>query len=412
MICINFLHGVTGEVAEIPSPYKAIIYFELDGVLQTAYLKSQRFYKNGKHLCDNQNLQKFLKIGYKVKFSCHLIDNPDPGQCQWFVTSCWRHNDDKDTRLVMSTGIMNVAGTIIDLKQRHGTLLMTDLLGTEYRVHFLASKVYLFGKRVSSSKPLSSQLHIDDQVYFDAIPCFPEENRHNCNWFATCVHKGKKPEKLSYYVQNKVDSKDLLTAVEADDNLVGNEVLDNFSTINGSPTHCQQQEIDILENAVKQTGNSNEEFQSPEIFGVSDMEFLTEETSSKHIEPHPRLSAKMLQELKMVTNNPRAVFATTEGFILEILNEEYGVILGEFKRNIFQTILFHRSNAFLFGMSLANTKLTEIFIDGDRVRFIAVDAPKQFVCDWIAIQVSVACHGLAEDSDLPEEEITEGLPLE
>lgn len=62
--------------------------------------------------------------------------------------------------------------------------------------------------------------------------------------------------------------------------------------------------------------------------------------------------------------NPKTVFAQSTGIVMDIINEEYGVILGEFEQNNFQTILFHRSNAFLFKTKLADSKLTEIFMEG------------------------------------------------
>lgn len=422
----NFLYGVMGNVAEIPSPNKAIIHFELHGVSQTAFLGSHRFYKDGKRLPDNQNLNKVLKVGHKVKFSCHINDNPDPGQCKWYVTNCWRHIE-SEHKIIMSSGMMNVAGTVTDLKQRHGTLIMIDLLESEHRVHFLASKVYLFGKRLAASKPLTSHLQIDDKVYFDAIPCFPEENNQNCNWFATCVHKGKKPELFFYKDPSKTEKPDIekekilnqkilnqfVESIKSEDKTVRGETPTDHRDllINGlhkdvdnlilnsdsSPTRSQLHEsandsTGVYDSLSKQNKTLAEEKQTPE-------------DSHPKVEPS-RSNAQMLHDIKLLTNDPRVVFAISEGIILDVINEEYGVILGEFQRNVFQSILFHRSNAFLFKMSLAHSKLNEIFIEGDRVRFIAVEAPKTLVCDWIATQVSVASDE-QEDEDGLEDDISE-----
>lgn len=40
---------------------------------------------------------------------------------------------------------------------------------------------------------------------------------------------------------------------------------------------------------------------------------------------------------------------------------------------------------------------------GDRVKFIAVEASKQFVCEWIATQVSVAYHETEEEEEINDE---------
>jgi hypothetical protein len=58
---------------------------------------------------------------------------------------------------------------------------------------FLASKLFLFGKRLNTKQNLQTALAVDDKVQFDAVPCEPSENNSSCPWFATLVWKGKKP---------------------------------------------------------------------------------------------------------------------------------------------------------------------------------------------------------------------------
>jgi hypothetical protein len=57
---------------------------------------------------------------------------------------------------------------------------------------FLASKLFLSGKRLGSKQNLETRL-IEDKVQFDAVPCEQSENDSSCSWFATVVWKGKKP---------------------------------------------------------------------------------------------------------------------------------------------------------------------------------------------------------------------------
>jgi hypothetical protein len=67
------------------------------------------------------------------------------------------------------------------------------LLEQEHNVLFLASKLFLFGKRLSSKQNLQARLNVEDMVHFDAVPCERSENDSSCSWFATLVWKGMKP---------------------------------------------------------------------------------------------------------------------------------------------------------------------------------------------------------------------------
>lgn len=58
---------------------------------------------------------------------------------------------------------------------------------------FLASKLFLFGKRLNAKQNMQTALAADDKVKFDAVPCEPSENNSSSPWFATLVWKGNKP---------------------------------------------------------------------------------------------------------------------------------------------------------------------------------------------------------------------------
>jgi len=76
---------------------------------------------------------------------------------------------------------------------------------------------------------------------------------------------------------------------------------------------------------------------------------------------------------------------------MQILSEEYGVILGAVnqRQTHWQSVLFHRSKASLFKLKLSKGDLRSIFKPGDRVRFIAVRAPRNFSTEWVAAQVTI-----------------------
>ncbi|XP_075231118.1 uncharacterized protein LOC142330001 [Lycorma delicatula] len=100
-------------------------------------------------------------------------------------------------------------------------------------------------------------------------------------------------------------------------------------------------------------------------------------------------SNDLLSQIKMVSLNPRSTFIRGIGQILHILNPEYGLALGAIQPNSWHSILFHRSMCFLFKMSLSRHDLTKIFKEGDKISFTAVPAPKKFITQWIATNISI-----------------------
>lgn len=67
--------------------------------------------------------------------------------------------------------------------------------GQDENVMFLASKLFISGKRVSAKAQLNQMQALEEgrMLFFDAVPCDPNENGE-CLWFATVVWKGRKPE--------------------------------------------------------------------------------------------------------------------------------------------------------------------------------------------------------------------------
>lgn len=260
-----------------------------------------------------------------MKFSCHINDNSNPGQCKWFVANCWRHVESKRKTVVLSGGIMNVAGTVTSLKQRQGILTMSDLLGNEYKIHFLGSKFYNYGKRLGASKPLSSQLQIDDKVYFDAIPCFPEENIEKCNWFATCVHKGKKPENFLYKDQSKSEVTDIgkekifNQSFGSEESPTRNEtefIIDqsnvdsngNFNSFGellpvqdiNSTTELESGNPFFNEHFIKSTDFSNDDKHSSDRLSIGEIK-LNRGYIGQKVEPCSKFNAEMLHDIKLVS---------------------------------------------------------------------------------------------------------------
>lgn len=151
-----------------------------------------------------------------------------------------------------------------------------------------------------------------DVIFFDAVPCIPEENEYNCEWYATCVFKGKRPNV---------------------NNIVPEPLIDDLGT---------EEILQVIENC-----------------------FI----------------------------NPSSMFLIGKGILLNTINNDFGLILGEFQYNIFKEILFHKNNTYVFKMCLDKYGLPDILKRGDRMKFVAIGAPPGFFVEWIAIQVSVCDAG-------------------
>ncbi|KAK2582560.1 hypothetical protein KPH14_004851 [Odynerus spinipes] len=318
MVTRSSLHGVIGYISRILSTDSAEIMFPLDGNLERVYLKKDKFYHNGRLIPQEEPLHKYIKCDMEVKFSCQILKKSEKHIFGWIALMCWPKEQTLGLSIDVKIGLQYISGRICNLQKDHGVLVTNDVAGVEYKVYFVANRFYSHGKRLGMSQPLHNVLSLNDDVFFDAVPCIPEENEYNCKWYATCVFKGKRP---------------------------------------------------TLWNIIPEPSISNE------------------------------ASDRVLQIIESCFINPRIMFVIGKGILMSTLNNEFGIILGEFQHNIFKEVLFHRKNAFLFKMNLANYSLPEILKKGDRMKFIAIGAPPGFFVEWIAIQVSVCENG---EYDIPK----------
>lgn len=132
----------------------------------------------------------------QVIFSCHVLNNQESndGQHIWYIVICQNYEEKPNRQLNLKTGLVNMSGCVREVHKRHGVLYTDHNPDKNSMIYFLASKFYIEGKRFSSSRSLNEVLQINDIVFFDAIPCIPEENEFQCNWFAILVFKGKHPD--------------------------------------------------------------------------------------------------------------------------------------------------------------------------------------------------------------------------
>ncbi|XP_076057586.1 uncharacterized protein LOC143035039 isoform X2 [Oratosquilla oratoria] len=73
-----------------------------------------------------------------------------------------------------------------------------------------------------------------------------------------------------------------------------------------------------------------------------------------------------------------------QGTVVMLLNEECGVALWMLKQNRWETVFFHRKNAFLDDVGLNQFDLHESLTEGTPLEIVAVPAVPQFPCRWIA----------------------------
>ncbi|XP_063989525.1 uncharacterized protein LOC135168856 [Diachasmimorpha longicaudata] len=99
--------------------------------------------------------------------------------------------------------------------------------------------------------------------------------------------------------------------------------------------------------------------------------------------------SQYLEFVNQYVHNRSTVYVIGAGTILSILDEKFGIIMGVFKKNIFQTVLFHRKHFFMSGINLMAYDIRALLYGEDRVKFVVVGAPPGFPIDWIAVQVSI-----------------------
>lgn len=195
----NYLHNMVGKVIELHFPYKAVVAFKYKEKQQRALLRADKLILNGQNVALGKPIDSYLQEGSTVKFSCHGFDESGQDRCGYFVTMAWIQDlvdlcsPSTGTNVKGFLGINNACGVVLEVSHRQGVITYIDANGQEHSVLFLASKLYLSGKRLGSKQNLETRLNVEDKVQFDAVPCVQSENDSSCSWFATVVWKGKKP---------------------------------------------------------------------------------------------------------------------------------------------------------------------------------------------------------------------------
>jgi len=184
-------------------PSKAILAFKFNGKEEKAILLVHKFLIDGQAVDEQKLMSDILKVGDVVEFDGHVYDKGGFGQgkdkCNYYAMRAWKASQSKvaakDHMQGVKTGrpaAIQGTGYISEVFPRKGVLVF-ERDGSEERVLFLASKFYVFEKRLGTKQSLDQILSDGDPVQFEAIPQDSSDNPHFCSWFATTVWKGKKP---------------------------------------------------------------------------------------------------------------------------------------------------------------------------------------------------------------------------
>ncbi|KAK0166648.1 hypothetical protein PV327_004140 [Microctonus hyperodae] len=342
-----YIYDISGVISDIFSDNEAVIKFKKGGKDQSALIQKNNFYHNGRVIPKNERWDNYITVGMPVKFNAQKSNCAEYSYCDWCATMCWSCASNLLNKITIKSGFGHMSGQVIDINNRRGILNTFNATGQSLRTLFIAKNVYIDEQKFTG-KLLQEVLDIHDYVSFDALPCISEGNDEVCEWFATIVYKGKRP--------NLVNS---IMSIEEKTRL--NDGLYKFWK------------------SVYDSSIIKEDLNDPQLnFLNSDFKIQCYNFIQQHI------------------NNPDTLFVNGKGIIMDIVNDEFGVILGEFRNNLFQTIIFHRQNVFLNKVSLKTSNLAEILCPGDPIKFIAVGAPSGFLSDWIAVQICVTLNQLGE----------------
>jgi len=333
----RYIFGITGTVKEIIYPSKAILHFKYNGKEEKAILLVHKYLIDGNNVDEQKLMSDVLKIGDVLEFDGHIYDKGGYGggkdKCNYYAMRAWKASQSKivskeQMQTSKSNRPANIVGTgfISEVFPRKGVLTF-DKDGAEERVLFLASKFYLFEKRLGTKQSLDQVVSEGDPVQFEAVPQDSSDNPHYCSWFASLVWKGRKPFEES--------------------------------PIPGSTTAGASGRRGSIGSTGSTESNSTEGSDS----------LIHNQLSNQHINKNGTQATQVLRG---------------RGFIARVVNESCGLIWWVLQPNHLQSVWFHSQNS-----QLSNQDLRHIFKQGDPVKFIAVRSsggPTQ----WVAKEIFTA----------------------
>jgi len=312
----RYIFGITGVIKEIIYPSKAILGFKYNGKDEKAILLVHKLLVEGINVDEHRLMSDFVTLGDIIEFDGHIYDKGGFGnskdRCNYYAMRAWKASQSKvlakEQMLSGKAGrppLTVGTGWISEIFPRKGVLTFNNN-GQDERVLFLASKVYIFEKRLGTKQSLDQVLSEGDPVQFEAVPQESQDNPYYCSWFASLIWKGKRPP----FEEPCLNSANILS-------------------------------VTGRRGSIGSTGSS---------------ESISTDGSSESLTSLPSSAPEQVVRGK--------------GFIARILDESCGLIWWALRPNHFQSVWFERKHTFLFGMNLAHHDLGETFKQGDPVNFI------------------------------------------
>nr|CAD7410489.1 unnamed protein product [Timema cristinae] len=351
----TYLQNLVGKVVAIPQPYKAILEFPYKGKTERSLLWADRLTVNGKATAPGHMVYEYLHVGSKVRFSCHTFNESGIDQCGWFTTNAIRQDPNDISNAPSSTnlttlvhGQFNAKGIIHHVAPRQGVIAFNDESG------IYSSCESLFFVQVYSSCESLFCL----QVYSSCESLFCLQVYSSCT------------EQLVMFLGSKVylfgkrlgSKQSLQTCLPLEDRV-------QFDAIPTDPLENDHR-CRWFATAVWKGQKPNVDYDTPGSINQGE-------------------SQNLVKAIKQLTSSPKATFLQAHGQMLSVLNQEFGVALVSIKPNVWESVLFHRSSAYLYKLCLKKQDLRKIFKEGDLIRVVGVAAPKTMMTQWVAAQVSL-----------------------
>ena len=162
----RYIFNITGNIKEIIYPSKAIISFRgKDGKEEKAILLVHKVIVNGNYVDEHKLMSEVMATGDLVEFDGHIYDKGGVGnskdRCNYYAMKAWKvHSSKLKAQESLSSNPKSsksntIAGTgwITEIFPRKGVLTF-DNNGRDERVLFLASKLYIFEKRLGTKQSL------------------------------------------------------------------------------------------------------------------------------------------------------------------------------------------------------------------------------------------------------------------
>ena len=160
----RYIFSIAGHIKEIIYPSKAIISFRYNGKEEKAILLVHKVVLDGSYVDEHKLMSEVLSVGNAVEFDGHIYDKGGVGnskdRCNYYAMKAWKLSNKTKSVEHLASNIksskpvtLSGTGWITEIFPRKGVLTF-DNNGSDQRVLFLASKLYIFEKRFGTKQSL------------------------------------------------------------------------------------------------------------------------------------------------------------------------------------------------------------------------------------------------------------------